>query len=245
MPDEPAGSEPREGFPQAAVFVKPKRARPFFGRHPWVLDSAVLRVEGDPPAAAVVDLLTHDGQFIGRGLFNPASRLRVRLYSFSADVPLDDGFWETRLGAAVALRRQLGLLGPQSACRLVNSEGDGLSGLIVDRYGDYLAVQPTALAMAERLEPICDVLQQQVPARNLDIAHQFGRCIYAGLVAHERHRQEHRSDHAEQASRVLQVVQDVLVPAALGPDRRVPRNRPHDPVDDDADDRRDGGDPDC
>ena len=78
MPDELTGPEPRDGFPQATVFVKPKRARPFFGRHPWVLESAVLRVEGDPAAGDVVDLVTHDGQFIGRGLFKPASRLRVR-----------------------------------------------------------------------------------------------------------------------------------------------------------------------
>lgn len=167
MPDEPTGPEPRDGFPQATVFVKPKRARPFFGRHPWVLESAVLRVEGDPAAGDVVDLVTHDGQFIGRGLFNPASRLRVRLYGFSADEPLDGSFWETRLEAAVALRRQLGLLGSRSACRLVNSEGDGLSGLIVDRYADFLAVQPTALAVGERLEPICDVLQRLLQPRGI------------------------------------------------------------------------------
>ncbi len=167
MPDEPAGAESREGFPQAAVFVKPKRARPFFGRHPWVLESAVLRVEGDPAAGDVVELLTHDGQFIGRGLFNPASRLRVRLYSFFVDEPLDAEFWEARLAAAVALRRQLGLLGPQAGCRLVNSEGDGLSGLIVDRYGEFLAVQPTALAIAERLESICDVLQRLLQPRGI------------------------------------------------------------------------------
>ena len=167
MPDELTGPEPRDGFPQATVFVKPKRARPFFGRHPWVLESAVLRVEGDPAAGDVVDLVTHDGQFIGRGLFNPASRLRVRLYGFSADEPLDGSFWETRLEAAVALRRQLGLLGSRSACRLVNSEGDGISGLIVDRYADFLAVQPTALAVGERLEPICDVLQQLLQPRGI------------------------------------------------------------------------------
>ena len=167
MPDDPAGPESGEGLPLKAVFVKPKRARPFFGRHPWVLESAVLRVDGSPAAGEVVDLLTHDGQFIGRGLFNPASRLRVRLYSFSADEPLDTGFWETRLEAAVALRQQLGLAGRQAACRLVNSEGDGLSGLIVDRYGDYLTVQPTALAMAERLEPLCDALERLVQPRGI------------------------------------------------------------------------------
>jgi 23S rRNA (cytosine1962-C5)-methyltransferase len=153
---------PDDGLPTATVVLKPKRARPFFGRHPWVLDSAVLRVEGDPADGDVVDLATHDGTFVGRGLWNSASRLRVRLYAFDATTRLDADLWRQRLEAAIALRRSLGLDDRTGACRLVNSEGDDLSGLIVDRYGEHLAVQVTALAMARRLEEICDVLQALV-----------------------------------------------------------------------------------
>jgi len=153
---------PDEGLPIATVVLKPKRARPFFGRHPWVLDSAVLRVEGEPADGDVVDLVTHDGGFVGRGLWNAQSRLRVRLYAFDAAVRLDAALWRQRLEAAVSLRRSLGLDDRAGACRLVNSEGDDLSGLIVDRYGDHLAVQVTALAMARRLEEICDALQALV-----------------------------------------------------------------------------------
>jgi 23S rRNA (cytosine1962-C5)-methyltransferase len=140
------------------VALKPKRARPFFGRHPWVLDSAVGKVEGSPADGDVVDLATHDGHFVARGLWNSRSRIRVRLYAFDAATKLDDAFWHGRLTAAIALRRHLGLDDPAGAARLVNSEGDDLSGLIVDRYGDYLAVQVTALAIATRLETICDAL---------------------------------------------------------------------------------------
>ncbi|RLS76766.1 MAG: class I SAM-dependent rRNA methyltransferase [Planctomycetota bacterium] len=153
---------PDDGLPTATVVLKPKRARPFFGRHPWVLDSAVLRVEGDPADGDVVELATHDGTFVGRGLWNSASRLRVRLYAFDATTRLDADLWRQRLEAAIALRRSLGLDDRTGACRLVNSEGDDLSGLIVDRYGEHLAVQVTALAMARRLEEICDVLQALV-----------------------------------------------------------------------------------
>jgi 23S rRNA (cytosine1962-C5)-methyltransferase len=153
---------PDDGLPTATVVLKPKRARPFFGRHPWVLDSAVLRVEGEPADGDVVDLATHDGTFVGRGLWNSASRLRVRLYAFDAATRLDGNLWRRRLEAAVALRRSLGLDDRAGACRLVNSEGDDLSGLIVDRYGEHLAVQVTALAMARRLEELCDVLQALV-----------------------------------------------------------------------------------
>ena len=144
------------------MILKPKRARPFFGRHPWVLDSAVLRVEGDPTDGAVVDLATHDGNFVARGLWNAASRLRVRLYAFDAATKLDGPFWQARIESAIKLRQVLGLDDRAGAARLVNSEGDNLSGLIVDRYGDYLAVQVTALAMAHRLDAICDTLEAVV-----------------------------------------------------------------------------------
>jgi 23S rRNA (cytosine1962-C5)-methyltransferase len=132
-----------------------------------VLDSAVATVEGTPGAGDVVDLATHDGRFVARGLWNPHSRIRVRLYAFDAATKLDDAFWRARIGAAVALRKDLGLDDRSGAARLVNSEGDDLSGLIVDRYGDYLAVQVTALAMATRLEVFCDALEAAVAPRGI------------------------------------------------------------------------------
>ncbi len=155
-----AADEP--GLPAATVLVKAKRARPFFGRHPWVLDTAIDRIEGTPADGDVVDLATHEGRFIARGIWNASSRLRVRLYAFESDVPLDAPFWRSRIDAAIALRRTLGLDDRSGAARLINSEGDDLSGLIVDRYGDHLAIQVTSLAMAGRLDAICDALEAAV-----------------------------------------------------------------------------------
>ena len=123
---------------------------------------------GRPADGDVVDLLTHDGKFVARGLWNSQSRLRVRLYAFDRRrSPSTTPSGRTRLEAAVALRRSLGLDDRPAACRLVNSEGDDLSGLIVDRYGDYLAVQVTALAMQPRLELICDLLESRVRPRGI------------------------------------------------------------------------------
>jgi 23S rRNA (cytosine1962-C5)-methyltransferase len=163
----PADTDVSSGLPTATVVLKPKRARPFFGRHPWVLDSAILRVDGQPADGDVVDLTTHDGLFVARGLWNAVSKIRVRLYAFDAATKLDAGLWRSRLEAAIALRRSLALDDRGGACRLVNSEGDDLSGLIVDRYGDWLAVQVTALAMASRIEAICDMLERIVAPRGI------------------------------------------------------------------------------
>jgi 23S rRNA (cytosine1962-C5)-methyltransferase len=145
------------------VILKPRRAQPFFGRHPWVFSGAIARVAGDPPPGAEVDLVTDRGEFVARGLFNPQSNIQVRLYSWDADRPLDENFWSQRLDAAIRLRRDvLGLCGPETACRLVFSEADGLSGLIVDRYGAWLLVQFTSLALAARRDLVVRLLVEKL-----------------------------------------------------------------------------------
>jgi 23S rRNA (cytosine1962-C5)-methyltransferase len=140
------------------VILKPRKARPFFGRHPWVLDSAIDRIHGSPADGDVVDLISDKDKFIARGIYNSRSRIRVRLYSWRPDEPIDDGFWRAKLEAALRLRRHLGYDDPQGAARVVFSEGDLLSGLVVDRFANYLVVQVTALAMAVRLETILSQL---------------------------------------------------------------------------------------
>jgi 23S rRNA (cytosine1962-C5)-methyltransferase len=165
----------------AHVVLKPRKARPFYGRHPWVLDSAVDRVEGEVADGDVVELLSDKGKFIARGVFNARSRIRVRLYTWNPAQPLDDAFWRQRLAAAFALRSQLGYGDAEGAARLVFSEGDGLSGLIVDRYGQYLAVQVTALAMAVRLPQLTPMLVELAQPRGIVLRGERGISRIEGL----------------------------------------------------------------
>lgn len=145
------------------VVLKPRRAQPFFGRHPWVFSGAIARTSGAPTAGAEVELVTEHGEFVARGLFNPRSNIQVRLYGWDPAERLDEAFWSARLATAIRLRRDvLGLCGAAAACRLVFSEADGLSGLIVDRYDDWLLVQFTSLALASRREMIVRLLEEQL-----------------------------------------------------------------------------------
>ena len=100
-----------------------------------------------------------DGSFVALGLYNPASQIRVRLYDWRPEGRLDADFWRERVFRAVEHRAALGLMDPAGACRLVFSEGDGLSGLTVDRYGRVLAVQFTSLALWHRRDVLLAALR--------------------------------------------------------------------------------------
>jgi len=131
-------------------------------------------VTGDPAPGAEVDVRGPDGELLGRGLYNPASQIRVRLYT-AHDEPLDEAFFALRVQRAVALRSTLLDLGdPAGACRLVFSEGDELSGLTVDRYGRHLVVILTGLGIAGRLDSILDALEESVRPESITLRTEKG-----------------------------------------------------------------------
>ena len=165
------------------VILKPRRARPFFARHPWVFDSSIERVDGDASAGEEVNVVSHEGMFIARGLYNPRSTIRVRLYRWDQG-SLDEAFWSGLIAAAARLRHQiLGLGGDRSAYRLISSEGDGLSGLTVDRYDRWLSVQCTSLALFERRELILRLLRDAAGAEGTLLRTERGIAQKEGLPA--------------------------------------------------------------
>jgi 23S rRNA (cytosine1962-C5)-methyltransferase len=171
--------------PLPRITLKPRRARPFFARHPWVFAGSIGRVEGAAAPGAEVEVFSHEGRFVARGLFNPKSAIRVRLYRWD-EGPLDEAFWRGRLEAALRLRREvLGLDGPGGACRLVFSEADGLSGLIADRYDRWLVAQFTSLALFERRGSIVPALAELAGAEGVLVRTDRGVAGPEGLEPYE------------------------------------------------------------
>ncbi len=114
-----------------------------------------------PGPGDAVRLLSAEGRFIAWGLFNPESAIRVRLYSWNEAETLTDEFWADRVQRAIASRVRIFCDGPEMrACRLISSEGDSLSGLTVERYGDHLLMQWTSLALSLREGIIAAQLQE-------------------------------------------------------------------------------------
>jgi 23S rRNA (cytosine1962-C5)-methyltransferase len=169
----------------ARVLLQPQRARPFYGRHPWVFPGAISAVEGLPADGDEVDLLAHGGTFIARGLYNAQSKIRVRLYTWDEAVSLDAAFFRDRLAAAVRLRTLLGLGGPGRACRLVCSEGDGLSGCTVDQYDRWLVVQFTSLGLARRRELIAELLRELLAPEGIYLRTERDVGKLEGLALHD------------------------------------------------------------
>lgn len=164
-----------------SVALKRKRATPFLNQHPWVFTGAVLSVKGNPAPGDEVVVRADDGRFVARGLFNSNSNIRVRLYSWEENSPLDRAFWDERIKAAVSLRSEYIQNETTTAYRLINSEADGLSGLTVDRYGDWLLVQLTSLALTERKEDLFDLLEEHCSPKGIWLRTEKGIRDLEGL----------------------------------------------------------------
>lgn len=170
----------------ARVLLRPRRAKPFFSRHPWVYPGAIAEVSGDPADGGVVDVVSHGNNFIARGLYNSKSKIRVRLFSWDAETQLDADFFRARLKAALHLRQNvLRCAGPGKACRLVFSESDGLSGLTVDQFDRWLVLQFTSLGLAQRRELIADLLEELVHPDGIYLRTERGIGRLEGLEIHD------------------------------------------------------------
>jgi len=151
-----------------------------------VYAGAIAEVVGNPEDGDEVELVSSAGNFIARGLFNSRSKIRVRLYSWDVDRPLDEAFFRERFAAAIRLRRDvLGLDVPGGACRLVFSEGDRLSGLTVDRYDRWLAVQFTSLGLALRREMLATLLAELTGVNGIYLRTERGVGKLEGVELHD------------------------------------------------------------
>jgi 23S rRNA (cytosine1962-C5)-methyltransferase len=148
------------------VRLKPGHVQPVWMGHPWIYAQAVDHVEGGPIAGGEVSVLDPRGNFLGRGLYSPGSAIPVRLLVRDQTTRLDAAFFRHRLEQAIALRATLGLPSEHTTgFRLVHSEGDGLPGLVVDRFGDVLAVQFGTIGMKQREAELLGALGDLVRPR--------------------------------------------------------------------------------
>src|SRR5690348_5808137 len=160
------------------VLLKPGEADRVVAGHPWVYHGSVLRLTRPAEDGALVQVKDHRQRFIGTGIYNSKSKIRVRVLA-PERVELDEPFFEQRIEAALAVRKRH--LPEATSFRVVNAESDLLSGLIVDKYEDVLVLQTSALGMDQRKGMIVSVLQKLFAPRAIVERNEVASRKFEGL----------------------------------------------------------------
>ncbi|HSB94707.1 MAG TPA: class I SAM-dependent rRNA methyltransferase [Flavitalea sp.] len=146
------------------------------GGHPWIYNNEVDSVSGEYADGDIVDVVTYDRKFLGRGYINSKSQIRVRVLTHIQSQNIDDHFFHDRILKAWDYRKRLGYT---ENCRLVFGEADGLPQLIIDKFNNYFVIQTLALGIDRWKDVIVSTLvklfnplgiyeRNDVPVRELE-----------------------------------------------------------------------------
>lgn len=170
------------------IRLKPGREKSLLRHHPWVFDGAIAQVSGEPQLGETVAVLGQTGQPLGVGSFSPRSQIRVRMWSFTPDVAVDQSLMHARIQQAIARRQTFLTPSEQTACRLIAAESDGLPGVVVDRYGPVLVCQFLTAGAEFWREVIVEALANAFPDASLyersdvDVREKEGLRARSGLL---------------------------------------------------------------
>lgn len=145
------------------VILKRGEEKRILNRDPWVFSNEVLKIKGMFDNGDLVEVTTHDDQFVGIGYINLKSKIIVRILSYDR-VDIDESFFFERIQTAKNAREALGY---QDNYRVVFSESDQLPGLVVDKYHDLLSIQTLTLGMDIRKDMIVNILVKLFSPRGI------------------------------------------------------------------------------
>ncbi len=181
-------SRPRGGAPAGAVspWVQLRSA----SQNPLIYEKMIASADSAARPGDVVQVYDKSGALFGRGLYNPRSRIVLRMLAWG-DAAVDDAFWRQRIDDAIALRERLNLPATTDAYRLIHAEGDGLSGLVAERYADCLAIECFSLGIQQRAGLLSTILADRLgPPSALDRPPRPGggwRVVVRGDATSARH----------------------------------------------------------
>ena len=148
------------------VFLLKGKEKPVLHHHNWVYSGAIAKQDKGIEKGDLVQVCNSNGDFLAYGYYNEDSKIRVRLLEWNEQVEIDAAWWENKIRKAYELRKERVENENTNAYRLVFSEGDGLPGLIVDKYADYLSVQFLTAGTDFRKAMIVEILQKVIPVKN-------------------------------------------------------------------------------
>lgn len=147
--------------------LNPGREKSLLRRHAWIFSGAVADYPGEAVPGETVEVFDAKNNFLARAAYSPDSQLVARVWTFDRDEQVDEAFFARRIKAAVEYRHFLKLDDPKGGCRLINSEADGLPGLVVDRYAGVLVIQITSAGIEFHRDTIVKLLAEITGAASI------------------------------------------------------------------------------
>ncbi|ASC78010.1 23S rRNA (cytosine(1962)-C(5))-methyltransferase RlmI [Serratia sp. PGPR-27] len=149
------------------LFLAKGREKSLLRRHPWVFSGAVQRVEGKALSGETIDILDSQGKWLGRGAYSPESQIRARVWTFQQDEEINIDFFIRRLQQAQSWRDWVAQRDGLDGYRLIAGESDGLPGITIDRFQNFLVLQllsagaeyqrPALLSALQHCYPECSI----------------------------------------------------------------------------------------
>jgi len=140
------------------IYLKKSIASRISNGHPWIYENEVEKTEHDPQPGDIIDIFTYSRQFIGRGYYNPFSKIRARILT-RKNLKIDKEFFRRKILSAFQYRKkwtkELGV------CRIFFSEADGISGLVIDKYEDKFVIQINAFGIENFRKEILEILIEE------------------------------------------------------------------------------------
>lgn len=144
----------------STIILKPGKEQSVKRMHPWIFSGAIKRINGEPAEGDPVYVFSNNGEFLASGHYQIGS-IAVRIFAFHEVVP-DAGFWKTKITDAFSLRNTLKLTGNErtNVYRLINGEGDGMPGLIIDYYNGIAVMQMHSIGMYQIRHTLAEILYE-------------------------------------------------------------------------------------
>lgn len=149
-----------------AIYLEKGRDKSLRRRHPWIFSRGIRKMEGEPSLGETVDIFTHDGKWLAKGAYSPHSQIRARVWCFEK-TEINEDFFVKRIQNALLLRQDVIERDGLTGYRLIAAESDGLPGITIDKYQDYLVCQLLSAGAEFQKQSLINALLKVFPQCNI------------------------------------------------------------------------------
>ncbi|NIY85420.1 class I SAM-dependent methyltransferase [Vibrio hepatarius] len=149
-----------------AIYLVKGREKSLRRKHPWVFSRGISKVEGEPSLGETVDVFTHDGKWLAKAAYSPNSQIRARVWSFEKQ-EINKSFFVKRIKDAQLLREDIIERDGLTGYRLIAAESDGLPGITIDKYQNYLVCQLLSAGSEFHKQTLVEALREVFPDCNI------------------------------------------------------------------------------